>query len=112
MRNAPRIFPTRLERGARRVYRAVTLFYVLLFLALLWPVYPLFAGIEPRIFGLPFSLVYVIGGVLLSFVVLWTLFMWENRRAVSPDSAEADLGPRSPPGAPGDEAGPADGATD
>jgi TRAP-type C4-dicarboxylate transport system permease small subunit len=91
MRNAPRIFPTRLERGARRVYRAATLFYLLLFVALLWPVYPRFSGIEPRVLGLPFSMVYVIGGVLLSFAVLWALFTWENRRAGSPDSPEPDV---------------------
>ena len=106
MRNAPRIFSTRLERGARRVYRVVTLFYLLLFLALIWPVYPRFAGIAPRVLGLPFSLAYVVGGVLLSFVVLWALFTWENRRAASPDSAEAELRPRT---ASGDEAARVDG---
>ncbi len=92
MRKAPRIFPTRLERGDRRVYRVVTLFYVALFLALLWPVYPRFAGIEPRVLGLPFSMAYVIGGVLLSFAVLLTLFTWERRRAGGRESAEPDIG--------------------
>ncbi len=91
MHNAPRMFPTRLDRGARRVYRAATLFYVLLFFGLLWPIYPRFAGIEPRVFGLPFSMVYVIGGVLLSFMVLWALFTWENRGAGSSDSAGPDV---------------------
>lgn len=87
MRNAPRIFSTRLPRGTQRVYRSVTLFYVALFFALLWPVYPRFAGIQPRVLGLPFSLAYVIAGVLLSFVVLWALFAWERRREVDPDLA-------------------------
>jgi TRAP-type C4-dicarboxylate transport system permease small subunit len=92
MRNAPRIFSTRLERGARRVYQAVTVFYVLLFFALLWPVYPRFAGIEPRVLGLPFSLTYVIGGVLLSFGVLLGVFAWENRRADTPEDEGAHDG--------------------
>lgn len=95
MRNAPRIFPSRLERGARRVYLAVTLFYLLLFLALVWPVYPRFAGITPRVLGLPFSLAYVVAGVLLSFVVLWALFTWENRRTGGPDSIDEGTRPRT-----------------
>ena len=109
MRNAPRIFPTRLERSARRVYRVVTLFYLLLFLAFLWPVYPRFAGIAPRVLGLPFSLAYVVAGVLLSFMVLWSLFTWENRRARRPDSAEAEPRPRT---ASGDEPARVDGTAD
>lgn len=98
MRNAPRIFPTRLEQGARRVYRCVTLFYIVLFVALLWPVYPRFAGIEPRVFGLPFSLAYVIAGVLLSFVVLWAVFTWEQRRAGEAESGEPKARTRVAPG--------------
>lgn len=90
MRKRPRFFPTRLERGARRVYRAVTLFYIALFFALLWPIYPRFAGIEPRVLGLPLSLTYVIGGVLLSFAVLWGLFTWESGRGEA-ESAEHTL---------------------
>ena len=107
MRNAPRIFPTRLERGARRVYRTVTVFYVLLFFALLWPIYPRFAGIEPRVLGLPFSLAYVVGGVLMSCAVLGALFWWESRRAESPDSAEAET---RPPTTSGDETAQVEGA--
>ncbi len=79
MRASPRVFPSRLTPRARRVYRAVTVFYVLLFFALLWPVYPRFAGLEPRVLGLPFSLAYVVAGVLLSFLVLFALFRWERR---------------------------------
>ncbi len=98
MHNTPRVFPSRLEKGPRRVYRAVTCFYILLFFALLWPVYPRFASIEPRVLGLPFSLTYVIGGVLLSFVVLWSLLRWENRRA---DGSKAEIRAARPGVGPG-----------
>lgn len=82
---APRLFPSRLGPGERRVYGLVTLFYVFLFFALIWPVYPRFAGIEPRVLGVPGSLAYVVAGVLLSFLVLLGLFHWERRRgAVRP----------------------------
>lgn len=88
MRASPRVFPSRLTRRQRRVYRAVTVFYVLLFFALLWPVYPRFSGLEPRVLGMPFSLAYVVVGVLLSFLVLFALFRWERRSPDGGDGAE------------------------
>lgn len=82
---APRLFPSGLDRRERLVYGLVTLFYVLLFFALGWPIYPRFAGIEPRVLGVPGSLAYVVAGVLLSFVVLLAVLRWERRRdAVRP----------------------------
>ena len=60
--------------------RATALFYILLFVALIWPVYPNFAKIEPRIIGLPFSLFYVVAGLLMSFVVLGAYY-WRERHA-------------------------------
>ena len=42
--------------------------------AMTWPGYALFGNsIEPFVFGLPFSLVWIVGWVVLTFVVL-TLF--------------------------------------
>ena len=69
--------------GRTGVYKAVVLFYVFLFLALMWPIYPRFASIEPRVMGLPFSLIYVIGGLILSFLALWGLYLWEEAAAAS-----------------------------
>lgn len=66
------------RRAARRVYGAVALFYGLLFLAVIWPVYPVFARIEPRVLGLPLSLAYVVGALVLSFAVLFGLYLWEG----------------------------------
>ncbi|MGH7540354.1 MAG: hypothetical protein ACRELC_05095 [Gemmatimonadota bacterium] len=77
---APRLFPSNLSRNERRVYAAVTLFYVVLFFGLIWPVYPRFAGIQPRVLGIPFSLAYVVACVVLSFLVLLALFEWERGR--------------------------------
>ncbi|WP_419948064.1 hypothetical protein [Candidatus Palauibacter sp.] len=59
---------------------AVTIFYVLLFVALVWPVYPFFATIEPRVLAMPFSLFYVVVGLLFSFSVLFLYYLWERRR--------------------------------
>ncbi len=62
----------------RGVYAAVAVFYIALFVALIWPVYPRFATIEPRILGVPFTLAYVVGALTLSFVVLLCLYLWER----------------------------------
>lgn len=90
MRNAPRIFPSRLTPRERRTYRAATGFFVLLFFGLIWPIYPLFSGIYPRVLGVPFSLAYVVGLVLLSFAVLLALFRWDDRHGSSGDDPTED----------------------
>ena len=63
-----------------RIGTAVAVFYVLLFAALVWPVYPRFATIEPRVLAMPFSLFYVVVCLLLSFSVLFLYYLWERRR--------------------------------
>lgn len=71
--------------GHRLVYGTVAAFYVLLFAALIWPIYPRFATIEPRVLQMPHSMAYVVGGLILSFAVLLGLYLWEE----SKDSSDA-----------------------
>lgn len=73
------IFPSNLTLRKRRVYQAATIFFVVVFFAMMWPIYSLFSRIEPRIFGLPFSLAYLIGLLLATFFVLLALYRWERR---------------------------------
>lgn len=75
----PRFMSRDLTPGQRRVYGAVTLFFVVVFVAMIWPVYSLFSGIRPVILGIPFSLFYVVAFLAASFVVLLALFAWEGR---------------------------------
>lgn len=70
------------ERGGR-VYAAVAVFYTALFVALIWPVYPRFATIEPRVLGVPFSLAYVVGALLVSFFVLLGVYLWDESRGAN-----------------------------
>ena len=72
--------PTRPRPARTRsfVYGAVILFYLILFFAVMWPVYPRFSSIEPRVFAMPLSLVYVVGVLVLSFSVLLGLYVWEG----------------------------------
>ncbi len=61
------------------IYGGVIAFYLLLFAAVIWPVYPRFATLEPRILGVPHSLAWVVGALLASFFMLLALYAWERR---------------------------------
>ena len=57
----------------------LALLFVAIFIGLIWPVYPLASRIQPFVFGLPFSLFYVLSLVFLSFVLLWFYDHYLNR---------------------------------
>lgn len=59
--------------------RYVAWFCVAAFVALVWPVYSWFSDIEPRVLGMPFSLVYLILVIAAVFSVMLGLFLWEDR---------------------------------
>ena len=84
------------SQNHRRLALAVAVFYVLLFVALVWPVYPRFATIEPRVLTMPFSLFYVVIGLLLSFLTLFAFYVWERRRESADGSAAGRSGPNGP----------------
>lgn len=49
------------------------------FFATMWPVYPLFSGIEPIVLGMPLSLFYLVVVIGAVFSVMLALFLWEER---------------------------------
>ncbi len=66
---------------APRVKRRRLLFtgcYLLVIAAIVWPVYPLFAGTFPLIFGLPLSLAWIVGALAVGFAALLTLYFTEE----------------------------------
>ena len=75
--------PVRAPGTGRALYPAIVVFYSLLFVAVVWPVYPMFATIEPRILEVPFSLAYVVAALLLSFFVLLALYLWEESQGLN-----------------------------
>ena len=79
MRRGLKLFPARLSRGERAVYGGVTVYFLFAFLALMWPIYPRFSRIAPTILGIPFSLAYIVVIILISFLVLLSLYLWESR---------------------------------
>lgn len=78
MRPRIRLFPSHLRPEERRVYGTIVLFFLLVLAALVWPIYPLFAGVRPLVLGMPFSLYYVVVLLVGSFLVLLLLFLWEE----------------------------------
>jgi hypothetical protein len=80
MRRTPRLLPSDMEPGPRRMYAGAAVFFCVVLAALVWPVYPLFADIRPRVLGMPLSLAWVVGWVLASFLGLLAVYLWESRR--------------------------------
>jgi hypothetical protein len=84
----PRLFSSRLTPVQRRVYRGVLAFFVVVFLAMIWPLAMLFSRARPLVFGLPFYLFYLTVLLLSSFFVLLALYLWEDRSGSSSDPGE------------------------
>lgn len=56
--------------------RAAPLFFVATTALLVWPLYPWLGNtIEPRVLGVPWSLMYVIGVILLDAAALTALYL-------------------------------------
>ena len=62
-----------------RFKRGLACYFVIATLALIWPIYPFFSGIHPRVFGMPFSLVWILVVLILSFSILASVYLWESR---------------------------------
>ncbi|MCA9658094.1 MAG: hypothetical protein KC486_07105 [Myxococcales bacterium] len=62
-------------RRARRWTRLAVVYFVVVTAFLVWPLYPALGNtIAPRVLGLPFSLVYVLGVIVLNTAVLFGLY--------------------------------------
>jgi hypothetical protein len=70
--------PVFFERGAsrrrRRLALGFTLWFLVVLAALLWPIHPIAARIEPYVLGLPFGFFWVVLWLLLSFAGLVLLY--------------------------------------
>ena len=84
----PRLFSSRLTPIHRRLYRGVVVLFLVVFLAMIWPVATLFSHARPLVLGLPFYLFYLAVLLVGSFLVLLALYVWENRTGSSSDPGE------------------------
>ncbi len=62
-------------RVTRRPYRLLALLPVLAILGAPW----MANRVEPRVFGLPFLLAWIVGAVLLTSVVMWIVHTLDRR---------------------------------
>ncbi len=74
-----RVFSSKLPPLQRRLYRLAVAYFVAVFFSSMWPIYPIFSRIEPMVLGMPFSLVYLIVLLALSFFVLLGIYLWQAR---------------------------------
>lgn len=75
-----RIFSSKLTADERRIYGAVAALYAGIFLATMWPIYPIFSRIRPLVLGIPFSLFYLLILVFVGFFSMLALYRWEDAR--------------------------------
>lgn len=72
-------FPARLSPRRRRIYRFLVGYFVVIFLGMIWPVYPLFDSIRPFVLGVPFALFYLVILLSATFAALLTVYLWESK---------------------------------
>jgi len=84
----PRLLSSKLTPPQRRLYSSVLVFFVLILLAMIWPVVTLFSHARPLVLGMPFFLFYLAVLLVGSFLVLLSLYLWENRTGSSSDPGE------------------------
>ena len=73
------------EPKKKSVIRWFVVFLMLIQLSLIWPIYPLVGSIEPIVFGMPFSIAWILFCLLLSFFGLLAFFIWENQKSERTD---------------------------
>lgn len=73
----------------RRLRLALVAVVGLVGLGLIWPIYPLFAGARPFLFGLPLSLAWLVICMAVVFLVLVVLYRLDRGRetAATPSAA-------------------------
>lgn len=67
------------QPSKKSVLRWFIAFLVLIQFSLIWPIYPVVGYIEPIMLGMPFSIVWVLLCLLLSFSGLLAYFLWEEQ---------------------------------
>ncbi len=71
------------SQGASPAHRRRRIGFVVVFVlvtsALIWPVYPVFAGAFPLLLGLPLSMAWVVGWLLFMFLALLGLYRNDGR---------------------------------
>lgn len=94
----PVIFSSELSPSERRIYKAATILFVVIFFAFMWPIYPIFNHVRPLILGMPLSLLYLVFLLSVAFGAILTLYLWEDRHGKLQDPPEPARDRRPPSG--------------
>ncbi len=84
----PVIFSSELSPSERRIYKAATILFIVVFFAFMWPIYPIFNHIRPLILGMPASLFYLVFLLSVAFAAILALYLWEDRHGKLEDPPE------------------------
>lgn len=83
MQRGLKLFPDRSSAAHRRRRVIFLALFLAQVLALIWPVYPLFAGVRPLILGMPLSLAWIVFVLTAMFATLVWLYRTEEPRGES-----------------------------
>jgi hypothetical protein len=78
--------------GGVRWTRLAVAYFLVVTAALVWPLFPILGNhVEPRVLGMPWSLCYVLGVVMMNALVLLGLYVArvvDSREAVAPEALD------------------------
>jgi sterol desaturase/sphingolipid hydroxylase (fatty acid hydroxylase superfamily) len=66
------------EQPVRRAPRAFAVFVVAMMAVMVFPLFAIGNRVEPMVLGLPFSMAWVVGWILVEFVVLVGFYFYEH----------------------------------
>jgi len=75
-----RLFPEGMPRAVRRAYIGYVIYFVVVLLCTVWPVYLIGNRVEPYVLGTPFSMFWIILVLIASLLGLAHLYRFEQRR--------------------------------
>jgi len=64
----------------RKVYIGFTVFFLLCFMAMIFPIFSIANRVEPILFGMPFGMFWLVLVTILQFCGLLALYIWEYRK--------------------------------
>lgn len=64
----------------RKAYIGFVIFFLICFMAMIFPIYSIANRVEPIVFGMPFGMFWLVLITVLQFCGLFALYAWEYRK--------------------------------
>lgn len=75
-----RLFPEGMPRPVRRAYIGYLIYFIVLVLCTVWPIYLIGNRVEPYVLGMPFSMFWIVLVLGASLAGLFHLYRFERKR--------------------------------